>query len=523
MKRWFSILASALIVLNSGCTKIQYDDEISVPDTTDEEPIGTLPEEQTGEKPLFEEPGVQFPDTVLESFSLMVEAEEGRNAYSSLSGYSGKGYIQLIPGEYEDFEIEVTASQWYRITLGICAGNATVSIGEAKEGGAVYGALYIREAVNFRNFSMDGIYLTKGKHTIRIQSVSGYAYLDYISIDDSPALGDYEYSSPRGLVNKEASTSAIKLMSYLSENYGKKVLTGQACTINSNLEIAAVYEVTGRYPAIRAGDLARYSRYYDGVGKGQNKEIELALEYAKRGGIVYFGWTWYAPGEESHYLAHGTDFKLDKAVSDYDIANLTPENLDILYRDGTISKECLELMLDIDAVAEALKVLKDADVPVLFAPLSQAASGLYWWGDAKPASIIWLWQVMVERMNTYHGLNNLIWVWSGGLGEIYPGDSYVDLIGEAIHSTGPYSESVRFSNATRYSIQNKGIAMTETAFIPDPDILYRDNALWLWTTLWSGETIVNSDGTLSGQNSKEALMKAYWHSLTITLEELDFS
>lgn len=40
-----------------------------------------------------------------------------------------------------------------------------------------------------------------------------------------------------------------------------------------------------------------------------------------------------------------------------------------------------------------------------------------------------LYQMMLERYTGYHGLNNLIWVWSTPEPDWYPGRDKVDIIG----------------------------------------------------------------------------------------------
>ena len=44
-----------------------------------------------------------------------------------------------------------------------------------------------------------------------------------------------------------------------------------------------------------------------------------------------------------------------------------------------------------------------------------------------------LWRLMFDRLVNYHGLNNLIWVWTTSASDDaatwYPGDDYVDILG----------------------------------------------------------------------------------------------
>ena len=91
------------------------------------------------------------------------------------------------------------------------------------------------------------------------------------------------------------------------------------------------------------------------------------------------------------------------------------------------------LIRDIDAAAAQLARLQNAGVPVLWRPLHEASGGWFWWGAAGPDACIELWKLMFDRMTNTHGLHNLIWVWNGQHADWYPGDEFVDIIGEDIY------------------------------------------------------------------------------------------
>jgi mannan endo-1,4-beta-mannosidase len=64
-----------------------------------------------------------------------------------------------------------------------------------------------------------------------------------------------------------------------------------------------------------------------------------------------------------------------------------------------------------------LKRLRDAGVPVLWRPLHEASGNAwhtpwFWWGAKGAEPYKKLWNMMFDRMNNYHGLNNLIWIYS---------------------------------------------------------------------------------------------------------------
>jgi mannan endo-1,4-beta-mannosidase len=319
-------------------------------------------------------------------------------------------------------------------------------------------------------------------------------------------------------------------MDYLGEMFGQRVLLAQHVTPGTNTEIGTIYEVTGRLPAIRVSDLAAYSRSFTGEAM-QKDDIDLALEWAANGGIVSYDWTWFSPsmgiGSTSHYFAAESDFNLDSAFTGVYIVDLEADAVRALFEAGAVSRACYELILELDHMAEHLKKLRDGGVPVLWRPLHQAGTGWFWWGNCEPESFKWLWRLMFERFSEYHGLNNLIWVWSGQSAEFYPGDEFVDIIGECLYNTDDTSGLPQFVGTGDYSAgfgrsgRRRMAAMTECALLPSPDLLNRDRALWLWVALYRGDFLVDRRGRLNEQlNTRERLERAYNHELTITLDKL---
>ena len=71
------------------------------------------------------------------------------------------------------------------------------------------------------------------------------------------------------------------------------------------------------------------------------------------------------------------------------------------------------------------------------------------------------------------------------------------------------------------SLNKRMLALTECAVYPDPDIMARDNAMWLWTAMWNGKYLINESGELTGDYiSVEQLKKFYNHEATVTRDEI---
>ena len=532
--RKFSAALLAAILLLAGCTQIVYDSPPITETTTETkapEPVAT------------EEPSKVIPDKYSEaeininpetfSQSLELEDAEGQTAQRYLMGYSGEGFIALSPYDSVTLNVYVPSTQYYSLSVYMCAFDTGIDVivgdpadysGEAVEyHGVSKGAIYIEDVTNFAPFMLNGIYLRKGDNKVTLQCVSGTAYMDRVEIANGRSVTDGFYSMTTAPINPNADVSTIKVMNYFGEIYGKKTLTGQQVTLGTNAEIAAIYGETGRLPAIRTSDLTfaqSRSPYYD----EEMTDLALAAEWAEMGGLVSYGWTWYSPSDSSHYLSSAADFNFARAYTESDISMVSAETLERLFGDGEISRETFRLMQDMDEIAAALKTLLDSGVTVLFRPLADAGSGGYWWSDSTDA-YLWLWRTMVKRFNEYHGLSNIIWVWSGEDAAYYPGDQYVDIIGEDIYNLSNDSGNTRFMGTAYYNAGAVAIAMTDCLLLPDPDALVQDNARWLWFSLGKGEVLIDENGGLTGRYTSDWLLdRAYNNEAFITLDELpDFS
>ena len=468
------------------------------------------------------------------------QLEFNTDAYSytdGLSGYNGTGFICLGKGDYATINVTVPSSQHYKIGLRICSTGSKVAIltgaeektdendNEYLDGGDQWGAVYIDESVVFNYFYLDSVYLSKGENEITMKVLSGTAYIDDISIEDSSTVPELAYAISNGCINKNSTDITKSVKKYLADVYGNKVITGQFCSSGTNTEINAIYMDTGRYSAIRCGDLGIFTEHYDGTDKNNDTEINTAIEWWKNGGLVSYSWYWYAPTEsDPHIFTEITEFDLSDAVTTSDIAVLDAESLAAYEQTGKISPECYDIIRDIDTVASKLKLLAAQDVPVIFRPLPQAGNDWYWWGKDSE-SYLWLYKLIFRRFTEYHQLNNLIWVWNGENAAFYPGDDYVDIVGMDMYTDYDISGNQRMLDAIKYTIKTKACALTECGTIPNPDYIERDNAYWLWFALWRGDYIINSDGSISYEHcSKEEIDYAYNNELYITLDELpDFT
>lgn len=299
------------------------------------------------------------------------------------------------------------------------------------------------------------------------------------------------------LVTPNSTKEASALYQFLRNNYGKKILSG-VMTLNSFDETSWLKNNTGKEPAIIGLDFMHCNRNYNWYDNEQ--PIKDAKTYWDRNGIPVMVWHWRDPSRttEEFYTAKTT----------FDISKINDAS----------SNEYKAMISDIDFVSGLLKKLQDQHVPVIWRPLHEAAGGWFWWGAKGAAPCKKLYQVMYDRMVNYHGLKNLIWVWTRepNDNDWYPGDSYVDIVGRDIYKQGDHSSQVAEWNAMHslYS-SKKMVTLSEVGSIPDEANLVADKAAWSWFMPWYGEYTRNSVN-----NSLDLWKKMFASEYVITLDEM---
>ena len=139
-----------------------------------------------------------------------------------------------------------------------------------------------------------------------------------------------------------------------------------------------------------------------------------------------------------------------------------------------------------------LKLLKDANIPVLWRPFHEAAGGWFWWGkDADSFKALWI--AMFDYFKG-QGLNNLIWVWTTESGDEdwYPGDQYVDIIGRDIYEKET-ADCVAQYAAISATYGNKMITLSECGSVGLVSEQWTAGARWSWVMPWYGGE--GEDGT----------------------------
>ena len=532
--RHYRIMAAAVaaICTLSGCgVQIGRNESMTAPEKTS---VVTTTKKQTNDDSKADEQALKsYEETKIVAnaipyvkFSKSVEAETGAvsgkaKVKSDRKGYKGKGYVTNISTE-EDWsrEIELTDSQYYDLTITVasdvpCVNGIAVNGKKLQDFSASGSGKF--EKVTFKN-----IYIEKGKTAISVIPVDGGLDVDSLTLTASEDISklDLTISKP-ALSNKDSDYNAKALYQYLCESYGKQVLLGQHDTIGTSAETDMIYKTTGKYPAIRFGDLMLATEN-DSITT--DTEMNIAMDWASKDGIVGYMWHWAAPDDKREYYADQTDFDIKKAVTKENIAELSLEDIKKLQKDGKVSKECVAVVEDIDTVSEKLSTLRDEGIAVLWRPLHEASTGDFWWGNDKEA-YKWLWKLMYERQTKYHKLNNLIWVWSAQNADWYVGDKYCDVLSCDVYDDGNKDAQVNIMLFLQSISKNKPIAMSECGSFPDIQSIADEKAMWAFIGQWGGNYLMTDDGKLAEENNTAAeLIKMYNNNLTLTRDKLpDFT
>lgn len=433
---------------------------------------------------------------------------------TEVSGYSGTGYVDGFETDADScaFKVSIEESGFYDLNF-ISAG-----IGGGKENyvtidGAQIGTMATAGS-EFADAYLNRVYLEAGEHEVVISKYWGWIYLDCLEIFSSEPIDADIYEVNAALCNPNASDETKRLYSYLCDIYGDKILSGQYCDTGMNgKEFQIIKKATGETPAVLGLDFIEYtpSRVENG---STSRATELAIDFWNSGGIVTFCWHWNAP---SPYLTGQWWSGFNTDSTNIDLAKIM---------NGEDTEGYDLLMADIDAIAAQLLILEENGVPILWRPLHEASGGWFWWGDAGPEAYKQLYILLYDKLTNEYGLDNLIWVWNGQDAEWYPGDDYVDIIGEDIYpGEKVYASQVNsyLNAANNYADENKLVYLTENGCIFDPELAKRDGAMWgMWCT-WGGEFVAKDSAIfrISEQYTEETMLqKAYADENVLSLEDL---
>lgn len=434
----------------------------------------------------------------------LAEAENGIlsggvTVASSIAGYSGTGYVTNFKSVADKVTVtmSVPVQGFYKLMIRYSSDIKTQDLFVNGKGPS---AVVFPYTGIFAETDAGKYLLQAGVNTFTIQSNWGWINIDKFSLYSVPKN---TYNPVADLVNPNADSVTLSLYNYLLSKFTVKIISGQ-----TNDWYDKIKPIAGKSPLLRAFDFQHYTQGYAwkwvnggfGFGAEDDGQVQTAIDwYNSTGkiGIVSFHWHWHSPGGGSAgtntFYTQYTSFDVTQAV-----INGTPENIKVIE--------------DIDAVATQLKRLQTAGVPVLWRPLHEAGGGWFWWGAKGPVACKQLYSIIYDRLTNYHGLNNLIWVWSTPETDWYPGNDFVDIIGHDSYP-GVYNYDPQKSAFDRlYQLTNgkKIIAMSENGPIPNPDECFLNDAPWAYFMSWSD--------LVTAQNSNQHITDVFNNSNVLTLE-----
>lgn len=338
-------------------------------------------------------------------------------------------------------------------------------------------------------------------NTISISKSWGYFAVDYIIL--KPAQNT-TFQITTSLATPNPSQEATELYQYLLQNFGKKILSGQT----GDKESETIKKITGKTPLIRAFDFMDYSPSRIEFG-ASSSDSEKAIAWNEQGGIVTIAWHWNAPKDLINSDEHPwwSGFYTNATTFDVEYAMNNPE-----------SEDYQLILRDIDAIAIQLKKLQAQHVPVLWRPLHEAAGKWFWWGAKGAEPCVKLYRLLFDRLVNHHKINNLIWVWTSDNAnnalDWYPGDEYVDIIGADIYMQGNHSSHALYFETLKDIYQGKKmIVVSENGSIPNPKLMFEDQAIWGYFVTWSGEFIEER------HNPESYIKEVYNNENVISLED----
>ncbi len=328
-------------------------------------------------------------------------------------------------------------------------------------------------------------------------------------------------------VSKNANEETVKLFNFLKENYGKKIIAGQQMFDSAQYEDILYYTQTGDLPAIKGFDMI----FSTGNQAENDYQIEEAIKWhTQQNGIVAFCWHWKVPMD--------IDVEDSTAIVFYsdEIKNFSLENA---VTPGT--KEYEVVIKDIDTVALQLQKLEAAGVPVIWRPLHEANGQWFWWGQSREGFekqlYQKLWYMVFDRLENYHKLTNLIWVWNGQNSATAVNPNTYDIAGMDIYpnSEDHSAQVTQYKTLAKIMDESKMATISECGYIPDDAEVFAENseAKWLYFMPWYGDFVCNATSSgmiiteLGGtptvnenRISADMLKKIYASENVITLSEL---
>ena len=336
-------------------------------------------------------------------------------------------------------------------------------------------------------------------------SVAGADWINYGDITPVKDWSDkggivaamWHWNVPKKVVGEASSTQIWKGETVMPGDWSGNVqMTDDAAkAVFADAQVGQVIRVAVKDVAAGAqgsfknsgwSEIASGTDYFDISGDYTLVITEDVLKSLQEGGLIIGGHDYTAVAvyleNNGTALDPNKDYAFYKADTEFDATNATVE--------GTWENKVFTE--DLKNAAAYLKLLRDADIPVLWRPFHEAAGGWFWWGK-DAASFKSLWIAMFNYFKT-EGLDNLIWVWTteGNDADWYPGDQYVDIVGRDVYNKET-ADCVSEYTSIAENYVNKIVSLSECGTVGLISEQWASGARWSWFMPWYDGT--NEDGS----------------------------
>jgi mannan endo-1,4-beta-mannosidase len=299
----------------------------------------------------------------------------------------------------------------------------------------------------------------------------------------------------------------VELYRFICSLSGRHTLTGQHNFPNTkDASTARTTEVYGKVPAIFGQDFG-FAAPGDKDATAARPEIvaEVERQYAA-GSIIALCWHAAPPTADEPVT-----FRRKPGTSPTNLlasvqGRLTDQQWNDLLTPGTelYNHWCAQ----VDVIADYLKQLQDARVPVLWRPYHEMNGNWFWWGGrpgdrGTPA----LYRQLFDRLVHHHKLNNLIWVWSvdrpgpnsGQFADYFPGKDCFDVAALDVYRND--FQQAYYTNLLALA-HGKPIALAEVGPPPAPSVLEQQPD-WTWWMSWAN--VARGGGSMGRGGTNETI------------------
>ncbi len=232
---------------------------------------------------------------------------------------------------------------------------------------------------------------------------------------------------PTLLANPHGIQTPADLLAYLRQISGTHTISGQYVETGDMAPINAIHAATGKWLGLISGD---YFHYDQVSGVPVTSFNASAIAYWNAGGLVVL------------------NLHMPNPTTGGPVYSVSGLDADGLLKSGTPTNAAF--MNSLRLVAAGIRELQNAGVVVILRPFHENGGDWFWWGTRFRLSseqFIELWRFTHAYMEKTQGLHNLVWLFESGQPGIptttnYPGDAYVDIVGQDVYMDQPADASV---------------------------------------------------------------------------------